>query len=205
MRQQVAGTSIVMLVAALVAAVLTSHPFSQGSAPPQLVTLAEYERWQGELSNWGRWGKDDELGTLNLITPAKRKSAVALVREGVSVSLASNASTEKGVDVPCPIEWAMVTASDQGATDRVGFPCIHGAGATHLDSFAHRFFGGKMWNGYPVSSLVTLQKGAEKNSILTMKTASSRVACSTTFPDSRASRTWSRERESSPPTSKHGR
>ena len=169
MRLQVAGTSIVMLTVAFVAAVLPSHPLSQGSAPTQLVTAADYERWQVELSNWGRWGKDDELGTLNLVTPAKRKSAAALVKEGVSVSLAFNASTEKGVDVPCPIEWAMVTASDQGATDRVGFPCIHGAGATHLDSFAHRFFGGKMWNGYPVSSLVTLQKGAEKNSILTMK------------------------------------
>jgi hypothetical protein len=40
------------------------------------------------ISNWGRWGTDDELGTLNLITPEKRKSAAALVRDGVSVSLA---------------------------------------------------------------------------------------------------------------------
>ena len=34
-------------------------------AHPQ-VTRAEYERWQTEPSNWGRWGQDDELGTLNL-------------------------------------------------------------------------------------------------------------------------------------------
>ena len=63
----------------------------------------------------------------------------------------------------------MVTASPAGATDRVGYPCIHGAGTTHLDSFAHRFFDGKMWNGYPVSELVTMEGGAARNSILTMK------------------------------------
>jgi kynurenine formamidase len=142
---------------------------SQSTAPPPLVTQAEYARWQVELSNWGRWGKDDELGTLNLITPAKRKAAAALMKEGITISLASNASTQKGVDVPCPVEWAMVTASDAGATDRIAYPCIHGAGATHLDSFAHRFFGGKMWNGYPVAGLVTKDGGAAKNSILTMK------------------------------------
>ena len=53
--------------------------------------------------------------------------------------------------------------------DRIGYPCIHGAGTTHLDSFAHVFFGGKMWNGYPVAELVTKDGGAAKNSILTMK------------------------------------
>ena len=40
----------------------------------RLVTEAEYDGWQRELSNWGRWGKDDEWGTLNLITSSKRKT-----------------------------------------------------------------------------------------------------------------------------------
>lgn len=167
-------SAVSALLLALIAAIVTSLAVSQRAAaqpaaPHPLVTQAEYDRWLVELSNWGRWGKDDELGTLNLITPAKRKQAAALVREGVTVSLASNASKEKQVDVPCPVEWAMVTASEAGATDRIGYPCIHGAGTTHLDSFAHRFFGGKMWNGYPVSKLVTKEGGAAKNSILTMK------------------------------------
>jgi kynurenine formamidase len=104
-----------------------------------------------------------------LITPAKRAQAAALVKDGVAVSLASNAETEKGVDVPCPVEWAMVTATSSAATDRIGYPCIHGAGTTHLDSFAHVFFNGRMWNGYPVEGLVTKEGGAAKNSILTMK------------------------------------
>ena len=91
------------------------------------------------------------MGALNLITPAKRKQAASLVKEGFSVSLASNVATAKALDVPCPAEWAMVTATQASALDRIAYPCIHGAGATHIDSFAHIFFNGKMWNGYPVT------------------------------------------------------
>ncbi len=40
------------------------------------------------LSNWGRWGTNDELGTINLITPEIRKRAAALVEDGVPVSCA---------------------------------------------------------------------------------------------------------------------
>src|ERR1700687_3889173 len=52
------------------------------------VTKEQFERWMTELSNWGRWGKDDQLGAANLITPAKRKQALALATEGLPVSLA---------------------------------------------------------------------------------------------------------------------
>ena len=76
---------------------------------------------------------------------------------------------EKGIDVPCPVEWSMLIANQSSAMDRIGYPCIHGAGTTHLDSFAHVFFDGKMWNGYPVAGVVTMDHGAGKNSILTMK------------------------------------
>ena len=170
MRRRVIGASACAMFGALAMVVAFAKPLaSQAAQAHPLVSQTEYEHWQTELSNWGRWGKDDEMGTLNLVTPAKRKAAAALVKEGVSVSLASNAFTKKDVDVPCPVEWAMVTASDAGATDRVAYPCIHGAGTTHLDSFAHRFFGGKMWNGYPVAGLVTKEGGAARNSILTMK------------------------------------
>ena len=130
---------------------------------------AWYERWQSELSNWGRWGPDDELGALNLITPEKRQAAAALVREGITVSLATTAQTEESIDNPCPVQWEMLSASSTGASDRVAYPCIHGLGTTHIDGFAHRFFDGRMWNGYPVSDLVTMEEGALKNSILTMK------------------------------------
>jgi hypothetical protein len=142
---------------------------SQGSSSRPLVSQTQYDAWLKELSNWGRWGKDDELGTLNLITPAKRRAALALVKEGVPVSLSTNTFFEKAVDVPCPAEWAMTSSTQVGATDRVAFPCIHGASATHLDSLAHTFFAGKMWNGYDATALVTMQKGATKNSVMPMK------------------------------------
>src|SRR6266850_1958308 len=50
------------------------------------------------LSNWGRWGADDQLGTVNFITPAERKRAAALVSEGVSVSCSRPISTDITAD-----------------------------------------------------------------------------------------------------------
>jgi kynurenine formamidase len=162
--------TVTTLVGSLgIAAALVGDAAAQGSPSRPLVSEAQFEAWQTELSNWGRWGKDDQLGTLNLITPAKRMAALALVKEGVPVSLSTNTFFEKAVDVPCPAEWAMTSASQTGATDRVAFPCIHGAASTHIDSLAHTFFRSKMWNGYDASELVTMANGAEKNSVMPMK------------------------------------
>ena len=58
---------------------------------PRNLTKDDITSWMKELSNWGRWGKDDQAGTVNLITPAKRKQAAALVKEGISVSLSLDA------------------------------------------------------------------------------------------------------------------
>jgi kynurenine formamidase len=62
---------------------------------PRNLTKEGLDRFMTELSNWGRWGKDDHAGTINLITPAKRKAAAALVREGFSVSLELDAALPK--------------------------------------------------------------------------------------------------------------
>jgi kynurenine formamidase len=162
--------TVTTLVGSLgIAVALVGDAASQGAPSRPLVSEAQFEAWQTELSNWGRWGKDDESGTLNLVTPAKRMAALALVKEGVPVSLSTNTFFEKAIDVPCPAEWAMTSVSQTGATDRVAFPCIHNAASTHIDSLAHTFFAGKMWNGYDTSGLVTMQKGAAKNSVMPMK------------------------------------
>ena len=150
------------------AALLISAALLLAQTQRPLITQQQYDRWQTELSNWGRWGANDELGTLNLITPAKRKQAISLAKEGFSVSLARDNNIEKGVDNPCPQEWALTADLPETVTDRIAYPCIHGPGTTHLDSFAHMFFGGKMWNGYS-RDLVTPQNGAARVSILTMK------------------------------------
>ena len=115
-----ATVSVVACAFALVA-VLSQKVASQVGSSGPLVSEGQYEAWQTELSNWGRWGRDDQLGTLNLITPAKRRAALTLVKEGVPVSLSTNTFFEKMQDVPCPAEWAMTTATDTGATDRVAY------------------------------------------------------------------------------------
>ena len=74
MRTVIAVLSVAVLVSAIAAGKAGSQTSGTQSSHA-LVTRAEYERWQKELSNWGRWGKDDEMGTLNLVTPAKRKQA----------------------------------------------------------------------------------------------------------------------------------
>ena len=60
----------------------------------QKITHEMFDRWMTELSNWSRWGKDDQVGTVNLITPGKRKQAMALVKEGVLFSMARDPETE---------------------------------------------------------------------------------------------------------------
>jgi hypothetical protein len=92
-----------LLLTCIIVATLTlpeRHAHAQTAPLHPLVTQAEYERWETELSNWGRWGKDDELGTLNLVTPAKRKQAAALAKEGFTVSLARDSNFTKEVDNP---------------------------------------------------------------------------------------------------------
>ena len=86
-------------------AVATSIPQaqSQTTARPTMANEADFRRAMTELSNWGRWGKDDELGAANLITPAKRKQALALATEGLPVSLAHDVPQERAADAP--ISW----------------------------------------------------------------------------------------------------
>jgi kynurenine formamidase len=133
------------------------------------MTKADFDRSMRELSNWGRWGKDDQLGAVNLITAEKRKQAVALVTEGASISMSHDAETIKAADNPSPFVHTMVKTgldSDDFAADvyQVNF---HGSAHTHLDALGHFFYQGKMYNGYP-KELIT-KSGAAKDSILNMK------------------------------------
>jgi len=146
---------------------LQNVAIAQQSLP--FISESQFEEWMETLSNWGRWGPDDEVGTLNLITQEKRKEAAALVQSGVTVSLARNTDNVESVDNPCPVDWEMVNATPNGASDRIAFRCIHGLGTTHIDGFGHRFFDGKMWNGVEMSETVTMEEGAKVNAVLTMK------------------------------------
>jgi hypothetical protein len=126
------------LAATLVAVTVISAstalaPSSQTGGSSHSVTQADMDRWKSELSNWGRWGKDDEKGTLNLITPQKRRQAAALVREGVAISLARPAETEKAIDNPQPYENVMLSVRGPASSDRIAVS-FHGYAHTHLDA-----------------------------------------------------------------------
>ena len=68
-----------------------------------------------KISNWGRWGKDDERGALNFITSEKRAAAARLVQSGEVISMALPLATTPAVDNPTPVTHLIVqTGYDAG-------------------------------------------------------------------------------------------
>jgi hypothetical protein len=119
----------------------TAHPSTQ--QPDRLVTLATLKKWERELSNWGRWGKDDERGLLNLITPAKTKQALALVTEAKTVTLQINPIKKQGSDtggfgenVHRMARIDPKTGAVLGALDIIQLS-IHDGLNSHLDALCH--------------------------------------------------------------------
>src|SRR4051812_20177592 len=145
-------------------------PAADGALRDEFRSHGDFDRWMRELSNWGRWGKDDQLGALNLVTPAKRSQALRLVREGVSVSLARDAEKESSPDNGSPFVHKM----DRAGTNNAGFSCAdtysvsyHGMAHTHIDSLCHMFYEGKMYNGFSQTNV--LADGAHKLGIQNLK------------------------------------
>ncbi len=129
---------------------------------PEPVSRAEFDRWIVEISNWGRWGDDDELGTLNLITDEKRLAAAKLVREGVSVSLALDLNKERDPVNANPFEHELSTSRFSGhevAGDTYSVQ-YHGFAHSHMDGLSHFAHKGKMYNGFSVEGLKP--SGAER-------------------------------------------
>ena len=102
-------------------------------------TVAEYEKIFKEISNWGRWGKDDQLGAMNLVTDAKRKQAASLVKTGIAVSMGHNLITENVADMQNPFEL-----SGGGSTFKYGF---HSTTHSHLDAICQFDYKGQLFNG----------------------------------------------------------
>jgi kynurenine formamidase len=179
----------VILAAGWVLLAPAVNPLARAQAPAsqQTNTREDFDRLFKEVSNWGRWGKNDQMGAVNLITPAKRKQAVASVKEGVSVSLARNAETQPAVDNPQPIIHEMGGGGRGGPNAKKGptppaakkapsdvssvvdtfFIAYHGYAHTHMDSLCHFFYKGQMYNGFSRDEVN--DKGANKNDILNFK------------------------------------
>lgn len=118
-----------------------AHPSTQD--PARLVTLDTLKRWERELSNWGRWGKEDQRGLLNLITPDKTRQALTLVREARTVTLQINPLKKTGSDtggfgenVHRMARIDPKTGAIQGALDIIQLS-IHDGLNSHLDALCH--------------------------------------------------------------------
>jgi kynurenine formamidase len=143
---------------------------SQSNTRPVLANEADYHRAMKELSNWGRWGADDELGAANLITPAKRKQALALAKEGVTISLAHDVVQEKAVDAPNILERTLGNVTPAGTTDRYQYTgTYHGVSHSHLDSVdCHMMVDGKGYNGRTMED-INAAGGCPKGNINALK------------------------------------
>jgi kynurenine formamidase len=150
-------------------ALIVAAAISSGGSGKARLTKQDVDEMVESLSNWGRWGKEDQLGTLNLITPAKRKEAAALVQEGVSVSLAHNVLKQRAFDSP-PFEHRMVETGlmpgKQSSSDVYSVQ-YHGFTVTHMDALCHVFYGGKMYNGFSKEEVT--DKGAGRLSVINAK------------------------------------
>lgn len=134
------------------------------------VTVAEFERIFELVKNWGRWGPDDELGTLNYITPEKVCDAAALVRSGRRVSMAIPINTVAGPDNPMPATLLLVQGHDvpvDGSAVRFGLDWLgmaaHGDCHTHVDALCHISYGGLTYNGRPASEVLRSTGAVEQD------------------------------------------
>jgi hypothetical protein len=141
-----------------------AHPSTQEESIK--VTLETLAGWEQELSNWGRWGPDDQRGTLNLITAAKTKQAASLVLSGESVTLQHFVTTEPpAIDSAAfgPTDHWMsridpVTGEPSFALDEIQFS-LHDGMLSHLDALCHyrTEIDGEyiIFNGYPQNLTAT--------------------------------------------------
>ncbi|MCR2824093.1 cyclase family protein [Microbacterium sp. zg.Y909] len=111
-----------------------------------------------ELSNWGRWGEDDEAGAANLLSPEVLLAALTLPRSGEVVQLSQVIGDPKAPRNGAPPQHFMLhDAGDylagakapsgfQTAVDHLSW-ATHGS-VTHLDALGHVWYDDQMFNGY---------------------------------------------------------
>ncbi len=149
------------------------------------ITIELLNHYCDEYRNWGRWGDDDEIGTLNHITSEKIVESAGLVRHGkvfsLELPLDGNGPQTGAFGRVNPIHQMVATGTDhvEGAQD---WPMGWGVaddtlflflqGGTQWDALAHIFYDGKMYNGF--DARLVSSSGAEKNGIENQKTVVSR-------------------------------
>jgi kynurenine formamidase len=130
------------------------------------VSLAEFERIFDSVKNWGRWGPDDQLGTLNLLTPERVRAAAGLVRSGRRVSMEIPINTVAGPDNPNPAIHHVIQGHDTDigsgglrfGLDYLGI-AFHGDCHSHVDALNHISYDGLTYNGKPATEVLTTKGG----------------------------------------------
>jgi kynurenine formamidase len=129
------------------------------SVPPVYADMA------ARVRNWGRWGPEDEIGTLNLVDDAARRRGAAAVVSGKAFALGLPLSEAEGIQVGF-VEGrinprrTMAQVNHPLDADQPDWVCfsedvltLATQCATHWDALAHSSYGGVIYNGYPASSV----------------------------------------------------
>jgi len=132
--------------------------------------MEDFRALGARLRNWGRWGDDDERGTVNFITPDKIVAAAGLVRQGKIFDLGipfDDAGPQPGGGRINPVHLMSQTGDTQVfpggfryADDYIFMPL---QGATQWDSLAHVYYDDQLYNGFPAKGVTVV--GAEHDSI----------------------------------------
>lgn len=116
------------------------------------------------VSNWGRWGPDDQQGTTNYLTDGTRVGAFGLVCQGRTLSLAWPLATAPAPDNPLPAMHLMMRAGDMSAVNPATTDYLalapHGLSTTHLDAPCHYAWHGQLYNGLPAASVASVGAAA---------------------------------------------
>ena len=168
-----------LVAASLIAFGACSESGAQ-EAPAGEVTRTQYDTWMTELSNWGRWGDDDQRGALNLITPAKRVEAARLVETGRVVSMARAMTIDRledpdqasanrppvlvgsvrnvfGIDTAGGYFWERYEIE------------YHGSTVSHLDALCHVAYDGKVYNGLDFEDVASTEAGCTQLGIINLQ------------------------------------
>jgi len=126
---------------------------------------AAFAEVAARVRNWGRWGPDDEVGTLNLVDAAARRRGVASVVSGQAFALGLPLSEAEGIQLGF-VEGrvnpsrTMVQVNRPVNADQPDWVCfsedvltLATQCATHWDALAHSSYGGVIYNGYPASTI----------------------------------------------------
>lgn len=120
---------------------------------------------QNELSNWGRWGADDQRGSLNLITPEIIQRAAGLIKTGKAYSLAVPLDANGPQWPPRQKTWRITHHRNHPQLGSSGDAVMmHSHSGTHMDALCHIWYDNQLYNGFDAGEHVT-SFGATRNSI----------------------------------------